>query len=174
MAEGQRSDYGIVLGKGGRAAGRAGKVIVDTATSSASETHGMIHRVARKNITFADAATTVTITLPAKSFVWRVLVEVVTAFNGDTTNTIEIGDGADANGYAATTMATLATPAVYGFLQSALGPYLQGTSGTVNDTIYYAASDTIDIPVISTATATTGECNVFVFYCCLDDLDATL
>ena len=60
----------------------------------------MVHFL-KKEITFADAGTTVTVgTLPANSVVLRGGVAVTVAFDGDTTNTLDIGTVADPNGFA--------------------------------------------------------------------------
>ena len=62
----------------------------------------MVHFL-KKEITFADAGTTVTVgTLPANSVVLRGGVAVTVAFDGDTTNTLDIGTGADPNDFGST------------------------------------------------------------------------
>jgi hypothetical protein len=53
------------------------------------------------NVVFgADGTTTVVATLPANSQIYQIAVDVTTAFNAGTTNTLDIGDGATADKYA--------------------------------------------------------------------------
>ena len=53
------------------------------------------------NITYAaDGTTTVVATLPANSQIFQVAVDVTTAFNAATTNTLDIGDGTTADKFA--------------------------------------------------------------------------
>ena len=53
------------------------------------------------NITFAADGTTTTIaTLPANSQIFQISVDVTTAFDAGTTNTVDLGDGSTANQFA--------------------------------------------------------------------------
>lgn len=48
----------------------------------------------------ANGSTTVVATLPANSQIYQIAVDVTTAFNAGTTNTLDIGDGTTADKYA--------------------------------------------------------------------------
>lgn len=53
------------------------------------------------NVVFAaDGTETVVATLPANSQIYQIAVDVTTAFDAGTTNTLDIGDGTTANKYA--------------------------------------------------------------------------
>ena len=53
------------------------------------------------NVVFgADGSTTVVATLPANSQIFQITVDVTTAFDAGTTNTLDIGDGSTADLYA--------------------------------------------------------------------------
>ena len=53
------------------------------------------------NVVFgANGSTTVVATLPANSQIYQIAVDVTTAFNAGTTNTLDVGDGVTADKYA--------------------------------------------------------------------------
>jgi hypothetical protein len=53
------------------------------------------------NVVFGDdGTTTVVATLPANSQIYQIAVDVTTAFDAGTTNTLDIGDGSTADKYA--------------------------------------------------------------------------
>lgn len=105
-----------------------------------------------KQITYADAGTTVTIgTLPPKAAVIGVEAVVSTAFNGDTTNTVDIGTLDDGEDFAS----NLAL----------------GTRGVIRDDematalyAYSASSRNILAAVVSTASASAGVAFLVVRY----------
>lgn len=105
-----------------------------------------------KPITYADAGTTVTVgTLPPKAAVIGAEVVVTTAFNGDTTNTVDIGTSDDLEDFAS----NLAL----------------GTKGVIRDDematslyAYSAASRDVQAAVVSTASPSAGAALVIVRY----------
>lgn len=106
----------------------------------------------RKRITFADAGTTVTVgTLPAGSHVLRGGVAVTTAFNGDTTNTLDVGIADDPNGYA--TLLALGT----------IGNIVFDEMATSNDAAISVATDAT-AAVVSTADPSTGAGYIWLEY----------
>ena len=113
--------------------------------------HNLVHYL-RKQVTFADAGTTVTIgTLPAGAHVLRGGMAVTTAFNGDTTNTLDVGTAADPNGYA--TLLALGT----------IGNIVFDEMATSDDSAI--ASDTaVTCAVVSTTGATAGSGYVWFEY----------
>jgi hypothetical protein len=53
------------------------------------------------NVVFgANGSTTVVATLPANSQIYQIAVDITTAFNAGTTNTLDVGDGSTADKYA--------------------------------------------------------------------------
>lgn len=105
-----------------------------------------------KAITYSDAGTTVTVgTLPPKAAVIGAEVVVTTAFNGDTTNTVDIGTSDDLEDFAS----NLAL----------------GTKGVIRDDematslyAYSASSRAVQAAVVSTASASAGAAFVVVRY----------
>ena len=62
---------------------------------------GFVLMAQSANITFAADGTTTTIaTLPANSQIFQITLDVTTAFNAGTTNTIDFGDGTTADQFA--------------------------------------------------------------------------
>ena len=111
----------------------------------------------RKKITYADGGTTVTVgIIPAGATVIRAGVVVTTAFNGDSSNVLDIGTVADPDGFA--TDIALGT----------IGIIAADELATTNDA-YDATSDvTIVAPVVSTASASAGVGFVWVEYLVAD------
>ena len=125
----------------------------NTAGNTARTTaHQMIHYL-RKGITFADAGTTVTVgTLPAGAQIIKPIsgVSVNIAFNGDTTNTLDIGPSTDSGTDLWATDLALGSIA-YVALDEAV-------SMTISvDTIVQAA-------VVSTASASAGSAEIIIAY----------
>tara|TARA_R110000822_G_scaffold30340_10_gene88472 strand:+ start:137 stop:514 length:378 start_codon:yes stop_codon:yes gene_type:complete len=111
----------------------------------------MVHFL-KKEITFADAGTTVTVgTLPANSVVLRGGVAVTVAFDGDTTNTLDIGTVADPNGFA--TVLALGT----------IGNIVADEMATSDDALVTVAT-AVTAAVVSTASAAAGTAYIWVEY----------
>lgn len=111
----------------------------------------MVHYL-KKQITHADAGTTVTIgTLPANSVVLRGGVAVTEAFDGDTTNTLDIGTTGDPDGFA--TDLALGT----------IGNIVADEMATSNDALISAETDIVGV-VVATASPTAGTAYVWVEY----------
>lgn len=117
--------------------------------------HQLVHFL-RKEITFADAGTTVTVgEIPAGSVILKPIsgVNVSTAFNGDTTNTVDIGpdDNSDLFG---TDLALGAAGFVP--LDEAVSQYVAGDTTIVAD-------------VVSTDGPTAGTAQIIIAY--VPDID---
>ena len=124
----------------------------NTAGTTARELAFQAVHYLRKRITWEDAATTVTIgTIPSGSVIIRGGVVVSTAFNGDTTNTLDIGTVADPNGLA--TVLALGT----------IGVIVADEMATTNDA-YVTADTVINCAVVSTASASAGVGDVWIEY----------
>ena len=62
---------------------------------------GFVLMAQSANVVFGDdGSTTVVATLPANSQIYQIAVDVTTAFDAGTTNTLDIGDGTTADKYA--------------------------------------------------------------------------
>lgn len=123
-----------------------------TAGDAGQEYHtDQVHYLCKK-ITFADNGLTVTVgTLPPKAAVIGAEVVVATAFNGNSTNTVDIGTSDDGEDFAS----NLAL----------------GTKGVIRDDeiatslyTYSASSRNVLALVTSTASASAGEAYVVVRY----------
>lgn len=129
----------------------------DTAPKSPPATHGIGNRILflRKDITYADGGTTVVIgTLPAGAVIIKAAsgVNVSTAFNGNATNTLDIGYSTDSGTNNLATLLSLAT-ATFVPLDEAVGEF-------------YVASETIiSAAVVSTAAASAGVGQIFIAFC---------
>lgn len=111
----------------------------------------MVHFLA-KTITYADNGTTVDIgVLPPGAVVIRGGAAVTTAFNGDTTNTVDIGVSTDTDGFA--TDLALGT----------VGVIVADEMATSND-FYSTSAQTVQAVVVSTASASAGSAVVWVEY----------
>jgi len=120
----------------------------------------VVHYIA-KDFTFADAGTTITVgVVPIGGTVIRGGVVVSTAFNGDTTNTLDIGTAADTDGFA--TDLALGT----------IGVIATDEMATTNDAGPYTSDTTIQAVVVSTASASAGVGRVWVEYILDPDLHA--
>lgn len=97
----------------------------------------------RRNLAAADVIELISI--PAKTYVLKVFYEVLTA---DATQTLNVGDGTDPNGYVAA--ADVGTAGNNGV---GAGAYASG--------VYYSAADTIDIEVPSGKAYDTLKVRVF-------------
>lgn len=118
----------------------------------------LVHYIA-KDFTFADAGTTITVgVVPIGGTVIRGGVVVSTAFNGDTTNTLDIGTAADTDGFA--TDLALGT----------IGVIATDEMATTNDAGPYTSDTTIQAVVVSTASASAGVGRVWVEYILDPDL----
>lgn len=118
----------------------------------------VVHYIA-KDFTFADAGTTITVgVVPIGGTVIRGGVVVSTAFNGDTTNTLDIGTAADTDGFA--TDLALGT----------IGVIVADEMATTNDAGPYTSDTTIQAVVVSTASASAGVGRVWVEYILDPDL----
>lgn len=118
----------------------------------------LVHYIA-KDFTFADAGTTITVgVVPIGGTVIRGGVVVSTAFNGDTTNTLDIGTAADTDGFA--TDLALGT----------IGVIATNEMATTNDAGPYTSNTTIQAVVVSTASASAGVGRVWVEYILDPDL----
>lgn len=124
----------------------------NTAGTDAQEYHTNQVHYLRKKITFADAGTTVSLGyVPANSVVLRGGVVVQTAFNGDTSNILDIGTAADTDGFA--TDIALGT----------IGVIVADEMATSNDA-YCSADTELVAVVVSTASASAGVGYVWVEY----------
>lgn len=118
----------------------------------------LVHYISR-DFTFADAGTTITVgVVPIGGTVIRGGVVVSTAFNGDTTNTLDIGTAADTDGFA--TDLALGT----------IGVIATDEMATTNDAGPYTSDTTIQAVVVSTASASAGVGRVWVEYILDPDL----
>jgi hypothetical protein len=126
------------------------------ATNTAGDTGQMYHtnqiHYLSKKITFADAGTTVTVgTLPPNAAVIRGGVVVTVAFNGDSSNVLDIGVTGNTDDFA--TDIALGTIGVI-----AADDMATATSA------FSASARTVVAPVVSTADADAGVGYVFVEY----------
>lgn len=97
-------------------------------------------------ITFASTGTTVqAIDVPAKTLVTEVTLIITTAFAGGTPS-LDVGDGADVDGWVDTTDITEGTAASYRGDPTNTGAYS-------DDGKYYTAADTIDVVLSASLTA---------------------
>lgn len=105
----------------------------------------------RKDITFADNGSTVTVgVLPAGAVILKPIsgVNISTAFDGDTTNTLDIGPSTNTDLWA--TDLALGTAAYVPFDES------------VNT--YVASDTTVQAAVVSTASASAGAGQIVIAY----------
>ncbi len=118
------------------------------------------HWVRSRQITEADTNTTVAILdVPAGTFIppHGIAIVVETAFAGGT-ESIDVGDGDDPDGWIDSTAITEVTPATYADVDAA---YAEAGK-------YYSAADTIDAVVSASLTA--GEAYVFVYMLSVADV----
>jgi len=79
----------------------SGPIKAGTVREGASKNTGFTLMAQSAKIVFAANGTTTTIaTLPANSQIFQIAVDVTTAFNAGTTNTVDLGDGSTADKFA--------------------------------------------------------------------------
>jgi len=79
----------------------SGPIKAGTVREGASKNTGFTLMAQSANIAFAANGTTTTIaTLPANSQIFQITVDVTTAFDAGTTNTLDLGDGTTADKFA--------------------------------------------------------------------------
>lgn len=123
-------------------------------TARAYHTH-QVHYL-RKRITYADNGSTITLgKIPPYATVIRGGVVVVEAFNGNSSNILDIGTSDDGDGFA--TDLALGT----------VGVIVADEMATTNDQ-YLATTQTITCDVVSTASASAGIGYVWVEYLIAD------
>jgi hypothetical protein len=108
----------------------------------------------RKSIVFGDNGTTVTVgTIPAGSVILTPLsgVQVNVAFNGNATNTLDLGASDDSGN---NNIATLLALGTIGFI----------TIDETTTTKLFSVDTRIDAVVVSTASATTGAGEIIICY----------
>tara|TARA_Y100000004_G_scaffold193504_1_gene256206 strand:+ start:88 stop:531 length:444 start_codon:yes stop_codon:yes gene_type:complete len=134
----------------------SGPVKAGTIREGASANVGFALMAQSANITFAaDGTTTVVATVPANSQIFQITVDVTTAFDAGTTNTLDIGDGTTADKYAdalalGSAARVLATSDV-----SQIGNLIDIGTSDVDVTVTYNQSGTA---------ATAGAATVTVLY----------
>lgn len=82
---------------------KAGTIKATTGTTVGEDKAnvGFVLMAQSGNVVFGDdGSTTVVATLPANSQIFQITVDVTTAFDAGTTNTLDIGDGSTADKYA--------------------------------------------------------------------------
>ena len=82
---------------------KAGTIKDTTGTTAGTDKAnvGFVLMAQSANVVFGDDGTeTVVATLPANSQIFQITVDVTTAFDAGTTNTLDIGDGSTADKYA--------------------------------------------------------------------------
>lgn len=122
-----------------------------TAGTAAREYHTAQTHYLTKAITFADNGLTLDMGyVPAGAVVVRAGVVVSTAFNGNSSNVLDIGTSADTDGFA--TDLALGT----------IGCIVADELATSDDLGPYAADTLIKCVVVSTASASAGAGTVFV------------
>jgi hypothetical protein len=137
---------------------KAGTIRDTTGTTVGSDKAnvGFVLMAQSGNVVFAaDGTETVVATLPANSQIYQIAVDVTTAFNAATTNTLDIGDGTTADKYADALAAgaqarVLATSDV-----SQIGNLIDIGTSDVDITVTYNQSGTA---------ATAGAATVTVLY----------
>lgn len=124
-----------------------------TAGTAAREYHTAQVHYLYKDFTFADAGTVLSMGFaPLGATVIRAGVVVSTAFNGNSSNILDIGTSADTDGFA--TDLALGT----------VGVIVADEMATSNDCGPYAADTELKIDITSTASATTGVGRAWVEY----------
>jgi hypothetical protein len=127
-----------------------------TAGSTAREYHHNVVHFLRKTITYADHGLTITVgTIPAGSIVLSELsgIYVTTAFNGNATNTCDVGITGTTTKYSSALALGTA-----GFIEQDVITTSAGTSHLTT------ADETIIATVISTASASAGSAEVVMAY----------
>lgn len=128
-----------------------------TGTAGGTARHGIqqVVRIIRKDFTYANDGTTLVIgKIPAGSVIIKAAsgVQVSTAFNGNATNTLDVGYSDDTGTDNLATLLSLAT-ATFVPLDEAVGDFYTGTSDR-----------TISMKVTSTAAASAGVGQAFICF----------
>lgn len=125
----------------------------NTAGTSARAYHTAQTHYLTKAISYTDNGLTLDMGyVPAGAVVVRAGVVVSTAFNGNSSNVLDIGTAADTDGFA--TDLALGT----------IGVIAADEMATTNDAGPYATDTLIQCSVVSTASASAGAGTVFVEY----------
>lgn len=128
----------------------------NTAGSTARQFHQQMIHYLRKTITYADNGKTITVgTIPSGSIVLPELsgIYVTTAFNGDTTNTADVGISGSTQKYSsALALGTL------GFIEQDV------LTTSANSSLLTTADETIIATVTSTASASAGSAEVVMAF----------
>lgn len=128
----------------------------NTAGSTARQFHQQMIHYLRKTITYADNGKTIAVgTIPAGSIVLPELsgVYVTTAFNGDTTNTVDVGITGTTQKYSsALALGTL------GFIEQDV------LTTSAASSLLTTADEAIIATVVSTASASAGSAEVVMAY----------
>lgn len=130
-----------------------------TAGNTARHGHDLNVRFIRKGITYSDNGTTVVVgTIPSGSVIIKAMsgVQVTTAFDGNATNTLDIGYSTDSGTNNLATALALGT-ATFVPCDEATGDFT------------LSADRTISALVTSTASATAGAGEIVI--CFVEDLD---
>lgn len=126
----------------------------NTAGSTARDLNMQLVHYLRKGITYADGGTTVTVgTIPAGAVIITPMsgVQVNVAFNGNATNTLDLGASDDSGN---NNIATLLALGTIGFI----------TIDETTTTKIYAVDTRIDAVVVSTAAASAGTGEIIICY----------
>lgn len=125
----------------------------NTAGTAAREFHTAQVHYLTKAITYADNGLTLDMGyVPAGAYVLRAGVVVSTAFNGNSSNVLDIGPSSDTDGFA--TDLALGT----------IGVIVADEMATTNDAGPYAADTLMQCVVVSTASASAGAGMVWIEY----------
>jgi hypothetical protein len=128
----------------------------DTAGDAGQQYHTNQVPYLAKSITFADNGRVITLgVIPPRAVVIRAGVVVTTAFNGNSSNIVDIGTSGDDDGFA--TDLALGT----------IGVIVADEMATTNDA-YSTSATTITATVTSTASASAGAGVVWVEYLIAD------
>jgi len=109
-----------------------------------------------------DASTVEALTVPAGHYVLEVTLRISEAFDGSTP-TLNVGDGADADGWVDEDDVTEGTPGVYRGTSENTGSY--SNTGKL-----YTTADTIDVTVLSGGGMTQGKCRPVALVALTDGL----
>lgn len=113
--------------------------------------------IVKKTVNYDDASPVVCATVADGYIVTDVYVEITTVWDGN--GTIEIGDGADPNGFLPDAAITQTGAGYYGKIHQNRGAYLW--DGTGDDEELYTGADTVDATLV-VGTSTQGVAVVYV------------
>ena len=137
---------------------KAGTIKDTTGTTVGSDKAnvGFVLMAQSGNVVFgADGTETVVATLPANSQIYQIAVDVTTAFDAGTTNTLDIGDGTTADKYADALAAGAQAPVLATSDVSQIGNLIDIGTSDVDITVTYNQTGTA---------ATAGAATVTVLY----------